>query len=264
MSMSGPPPHGVHPAQGMPGHMPPHHAMMPGQGGPPYGHGGGAPPASASGAPPTASQHPPTAQTPPHGQGPPPPASSANGAPSSSSPMQGSLPAPGPDNIIALQRAIDSMEEKGLQEDPRYSQLLALRARSNAGPTQDPSRGMFSNMQLSQLKAQITAYRSLARNQPLSQQILMIAAGKRTDGAPPECPTAPGQSPYGEGQGSPLTSGPGPVGGKPGGAGPAGDPARGGGGAPPTPLPMTGQMAPPTQLTPPLVNPVSIFLFSSE
>lgn len=33
------------------------------------------------------------------------------------------------ENLNALQRAIDSMEEKGLQEDPRYSQLLALRAR---------------------------------------------------------------------------------------------------------------------------------------
>lgn len=38
-------------------------------------------------------------------------------------------PQPGQENLNALQRAIDSMEEKGLQEDPRYSQLLALRAR---------------------------------------------------------------------------------------------------------------------------------------
>jgi len=37
----------------------------------------------------------------------------------------------GQENLSALQRAIDSMEEKGLQEDPRYSQLLALRARQN-------------------------------------------------------------------------------------------------------------------------------------
>ncbi|PSN30887.1 hypothetical protein C0J52_22600, partial [Blattella germanica] len=36
------------------------------------------------------------------------------------------------DNLNALQRAIDSMEEKGLQEDPRYSQLLALRARQGS------------------------------------------------------------------------------------------------------------------------------------
>lgn len=33
------------------------------------------------------------------------------------------------ENLNALQRAIDNMEEKGMQEDPRYSQLIALRAR---------------------------------------------------------------------------------------------------------------------------------------
>ncbi|XP_046669887.1 ATP-dependent helicase brm-like [Homalodisca vitripennis] len=41
------------------------------------------------------------------------------------------------ENLNALQRAIDSMEEKGLQEDPRYSQLLALRARQG---TMEPTR----------------------------------------------------------------------------------------------------------------------------
>lgn len=104
-------------------------------------------------------------------------------------------------------------------------------------------------------RAQISAYRNLARNQPISQQISMMAAGKRTGEAPPECPTPPAQPPYGDGQGTPPSAGAGPAGGKAG-AGAAGDAARGGGGAPPTPLPMTGQMAPPTQPTPPLVNPV--------
>ncbi|XP_053600884.1 ATP-dependent helicase brm [Plodia interpunctella] len=261
MPMSGPPPHPAHPGQGMPpagaAHMPPHHAMMPGQGPPPhaagpaYGHGppaAGAPAPPAAQGPPTqpqpgASQHPPAAQTPPHGQGPPPPTSSANGGPPSSSPMQGSLTTPGPDNLNALQRAIDSMEEKGLQEDPRYSQLLLLRARSNS---QDPSKGLFSNTQISQLKAQISAYRNLARNQPVPPDTALMAAGKRSGAPPPECPTPPAAPPYGEGQGA--------AGGKAGG-GAAGDAARGQGGAPPTPLPMTGQMAPPTQPTPPLVNP---------
>lgn len=254
-------PHGHGPGMGpggAGGHMPPHHAMMPGgpHPSPQYGHPpGGAPAQPAPSPQPSSAQHPPSAQTPPHGQAPPPPTSSANGGPPSSSPMQGSIPAPGPDNLIALQRAIDCMEEKGLQEDPRYSQLLALRARSNP---QDPSKGLFSNNQLCQLKAQITAYRSLARNQPLTQQIAMIAAGKR-DG-PSDSPTPPAQPPY-EGQGQPPM--PGGPGGKLGGAG-QNDPARGGGGAPPTPLPMTGQMAPPTQLTPPLVNPVSYFKITSN
>ncbi|XP_049887633.1 ATP-dependent helicase brm isoform X2 [Pectinophora gossypiella] len=258
----GPPPPGNGPSgaggggMGMTGalhaaaHMPPHHAMLPAGAAP--GYVGSAPqphPPHPHPHPqhPQHPPHPPAAQTPPH-----PAAASGNCAPPASSPMQGSLPAPGPDNLNALQRAIDSMEEKGLQEDPRYSQLLALKARSNS---QDPNKGLFSNIQLSQLKAQITAYRNLARNQPVPQQIAMLAAGKRSAEAPPDCPTPPSQppSPYsqqGQGQGPPPTPG------GAGGAGKAGEPrGGGGGGAPPTPLPMTGQMAPPTQPTPPLVNP---------
>ncbi|XP_050674085.1 ATP-dependent helicase brm isoform X2 [Leptidea sinapis] len=239
LPMSGPPPHG-HP-QGMPP-MPPHHNMMPGG----YAHtaqspsGSSTPPGASSGPSGTPPQ-PPTAQTPPHMLGPQPPTSAANGPPSSSS-MQGSLPASGPDNLNALQRAIDSMEEKGLQDDPRYSQLLAIRARTNS---QDPNKPMLSNFQLNQLKAQISAYRNLARNQPITQHIALMAAGKRTGDSPPECPTPPAQppSPYG-----------GPQGAGPGGK-TAPEPGRGAGGAPPTPLPMTGQMAPPTVPTPPLVNP---------
>ncbi|XP_026323567.1 ATP-dependent helicase brm isoform X2 [Hyposmocoma kahamanoa] len=272
--MGGPPPHGGHP-QGMqpgvppaPSHMPPHHAMMGGQPpGPAYGHapplsGGAAPPPAPppnaggqqAGPPGSAAAGPPGSQTPPHGHAVPPSVAGqppSNGAPPGSSPMQGSLPAPGPDNLNALQRAIDSMEEKGLQEDPRYSQLLALKARSNP---QDPSKGLFTNSQLGQLKAQITAYRNLARNQPVPQQIAMMAAGKRTSDTPPECPTPPAQppSPYNQQQGQ---NQPAPSSGGAGGVGAAGDAARGGGGAPPTPLPMTGQMAPPTLPTPPLVAP---------
>ncbi|XP_024944896.1 ATP-dependent helicase brm isoform X8 [Cephus cinctus] len=83
-------------------------------------------------------------------------------------------PGPGQENLNALQKAIDSMEEKGLQEDPRYSQLLALRARqgSNMGEKQS-----FSSQQLQQLRLQIMAYRLLARNQPLSQQLALAVQG---------------------------------------------------------------------------------------
>ena len=50
--------------------------------------------------------------------------------------------------MSSLQRVIESMEEKGLQEDPRYSQLLALRARqSNMGEKQ-----AFTAQQLHQLR----------------------------------------------------------------------------------------------------------------
>lgn len=49
------------------------------------------------------------------------------------------------DTYQALQRAIGAMEEKGMQNDPRYSQLLALRARQvsyvSSGQA-DPSRVM--------------------------------------------------------------------------------------------------------------------------
>jgi SWI/SNF-related matrix-associated actin-dependent regulator of chromatin subfamily A protein 2/4 len=75
-----------------------------------------------------------------------------------------------------------------MQEDPRYSQLLALRARTNGSNT------IFSPMQMSQLRAQIMAYRLLARNQPLSQQMVNAVQGKRPDGTP-QCPTPP-SSPF--------------------------------------------------------------------
>lgn len=124
------------------------------------------------------------------------------------------------ENLNALQRAIDSMEEKGLQEDPRYSQLLALRARQanmeqgpgggpvGPGPVAGPGQGRpppgnqgppppqqqqqqqqqqqgfdgsgkhsFTSPQLQQLRVQIMAYRLLARNQPLSQQLALAVQG---------------------------------------------------------------------------------------
>ncbi|XP_076750195.1 ATP-dependent helicase brm isoform X2 [Xylocopa sonorina] len=85
----------------------------------------------------------------------------------------GGPPGAGQENLNALQKAIDSMEEKGLQEDPRYSQLLALRARQGTiGEKQT-----FSSQQLQQLRVQIMAYRLLARNQPLSQQLALAVQG---------------------------------------------------------------------------------------
>lgn len=61
------------------------------------------------------------------------------------------------------------MEEKGLQEDPRYSQLLALRANSK--------QQHLNQNQMHLLRAQIVAYRSLARNQPISKQIQAVLSG---------------------------------------------------------------------------------------
>ncbi|XP_043588909.1 ATP-dependent helicase brm isoform X2 [Bombus pyrosoma] len=94
----------------------------------------------------------------------------------------------------SLQKAIETMEEKGLQEDPRYSQLLALRARqSNMGEKQ-----VFTTQQLQQLRIQIMAYRSLARNQPLPQQLALAVQG----GASP---------PLGVGQRTPVDPSQGPI-----------------------------------------------------
>ncbi|XP_024944891.1 ATP-dependent helicase brm isoform X3 [Cephus cinctus] len=109
-------------------------------------------------------------------------------------------PGPGQENLNALQKAIDSMEEKGLQEDPRYSQLLALRARqgSNMGEKQS-----FSSQQLQQLRLQIMAYRLLARNQPLSQQLALAVQG----GAPPP-PPGMAQRPMDPSQGPVAPTGP--------------------------------------------------------
>ncbi|PNF17190.1 ATP-dependent helicase brm [Cryptotermes secundus] len=105
------------------------------------------------------------------------------------------------DTYQALQRAIGAMEEKGMQNDPRYSQLLALRARQvpYGNPAQaDPSRiiqgpgsfldstpkHIFSSLQLQQLRVQIMAYRLLARNQPLTSQMALAVQGKRIDSVP--------------------------------------------------------------------------------
>ncbi|XP_056642745.1 ATP-dependent helicase brm-like isoform X1 [Diorhabda sublineata] len=116
--------------------------------------------------------------------GPLPPSTSSSGSPQgpSSSPLQGQ------ENLNALQRAIDSMEEKGMQEDPRYSQLLALRARSNG------SNNVLTQTQMSQLRNQIMAYRYIARNQPVPSQINLALQGKRPEGSP-QCSTPPPNSP---------------------------------------------------------------------
>ncbi|XP_043797729.1 ATP-dependent helicase brm-like [Apis laboriosa] len=111
----------------------------------------------------------------------------------------GGPPGAGQENLNALQKAIDSMEEKGLQEDPRYSQLLALRARQgNMGEKQT-----LSSQQLQQLRVQIMAYRLLARNQPLSQQLALAVQG----GAPPPSPMGQ-RTPIDPSQGPTAATGP--------------------------------------------------------
>lgn len=50
--------------------------------------------------------------------------------------------------MSSLQRVIETMEEKGLQEDPRYSQLIALRARQS----NNMGEKAFTAQQLHQLR----------------------------------------------------------------------------------------------------------------
>lgn len=189
-------------------------------------------------------------------------------------PMQ--APGAPQENLNALQRAIDSMEEKGLQEDPRYSQLLALRARQGSMEPPRPVQGFvagnepagqtgkhtFNSQQLQQLRVQIMAYRLLARNQPLSQQLAMAVQGKRLDPPPtpqnaPPGPTAtPPGPPFPHHQRSATQTEPGEGADAANSAGgmmqhpmrPPGPP----GGQPPTQSPMTAQMAPPTGPAPPI------------
>ncbi|KAG7198891.1 hypothetical protein KM043_015713 [Ampulex compressa] len=120
---------------------------------------------------------------------------------SQTGPGQIGPPGSGQENLNALQKAIDSMEEKGLQEDPRYSQLLALRARQGSGMG---DKQTFSSQQLQQLRVQIMAYRLLARNQPLSQQLALAVQG----GAPPPPPPGMAQRPIDPSQGPATTAGP--------------------------------------------------------
>nr|QYV43157.1 Brahma [Colaphellus bowringi] len=117
-------------------------------------------------------------------------------------PMQGQQSRPqSSDNLHALQKAIDTMEEKGMQDDQRYSQLLALRARTSAGT----ANSALSALQMNQLRNQIMAYRCLARNQPVPHSILMGLQGKRSDGSP-QFPTPPSSPFQPQGSGPPAGS----------------------------------------------------------
>ncbi|KAF7988055.1 hypothetical protein HCN44_007549 [Aphidius gifuensis] len=108
------------------------------------------------------------------------------GPPQSQQPGQQTGPTQG--NLIALQKAIDAMEEKGLQEDPRYGQLLALRARGGMSEKQT-----LNPQQMQQLRGQIMAYRLLARNQPLTQELTLAVQGAPpSQGVVPSGPQRPG------------------------------------------------------------------------
>merc|ERR1711992_192403 len=224
--------------------------MMPGPPGPPQGGPMGAMPP----------QGPPLGPPPPgHGyspmpppQGPPsqnmtPPTAMRPGPPSQVPPQQGPSGSAGPppqgqSDLQKLQNSINQMEERGMQNDPRYSQARQLHqsmlnrhpgppgpppgVAAPPGPYPSPpgstpttgqgstptDRTNFQNTQMLQLRAQIMAYRILARNQPLPPQIAMAVQGKRPEqGGPPGSNQSsynrPGSMPPG-GVGPPNTQAP--------------------------------------------------------
>lgn len=92
------------------------------------------------------------------------------------------------------------MEEKGLQDDQRYVQLLAIRAKYTS----------LNVDQLKQLRAQIMVYRQLARNQPVDKNLMTIMHGNPNPDLTPhqqkdeEKPQAPPQDkPQPAGPGAP-------------------------------------------------------------
>ena len=173
--------------------------MVPG--GPPMGSSIPMGPAGSmgSGGPSPMSHQPPIHQGPGHI-----PPNTPNGPPMSGpspgpgpGPGPGSTPAPQPgqgqENLNALQKVINTMEKKGLQEDPRYLQLLALRARQGSN-----ENSPFSPQQLQQFHAQVMAYRTLLRSQPLSQQQMMAIQGiTQRPAEPNQGPTGPGGPSHG-------------------------------------------------------------------
>merc|ERR1712226_41702 len=204
-----------------PGHMPPG-PPGPTQPGP---HGGLPQQSSSLGPPPGHSYSPmPPPQGPPQNmpQGAIRPGPPNQGHPPQQGPPVSSVPPPqGQSDLQKLQNSINQMEERGMQNDPRYSQARQLHQSmmnrhpgppgpgmpsgpypsppgSNAPTTGQGStptdRTNFQNTQMLQLRAQIMAYRILARNQPLPPQIAMAVQGKRPEqGAPP----GNNQAPYG-------------------------------------------------------------------
>eukprot|EP00095_Tigriopus_kingsejongensis_P009239 maker-scaffold495_size155559-snap-gene-0.32 protein:Tk09239 transcript:maker-scaffold495_size155559-snap-gene-0.32-mRNA-1 annotation:"homeotic gene" len=191
--------------------------------GPPAGAPG---PMPVRGGPPGSGPHSPMPppESPSPGMRPSPSPSPMTGPPNSYPPTQGP-----PSDLQKLQNSINQMEERGMQNDPRYNQARQLHqnmmsrqgpppgapgAPPGAGPPGGPAgppgqdKGQFQNPQMLQLRAQIMAYRFLARNQPLPPQIAMAVSGKRPEGqgppgAPPYGPSRPGGPPGSASPGGP-------------------------------------------------------------
>ncbi|KAA0188946.1 hypothetical protein HAZT_HAZT003560 [Hyalella azteca] len=133
---------------------------------------------------------------------------------------------PAQESLNALQKAINTMEDKGMQGDPRYSDLLSMRAKYGAAGSGYPpsgdgrgapmASGPVTGVQMHQLRAQIMAYRFLARSQPVPSQVALVAQGRRPESndVPPRAPGIPSPAPgSGSPMGLPTSTPPAPAGG---------------------------------------------------
>ncbi|CAI2350322.1 unnamed protein product [Caenorhabditis sp. 36 PRJEB53466] len=90
--------------------------------------------------------------------------------------------------ISKLENAISSMEDMGLQNDHRHAKAVLLKAKLQQGPSEStaeagtpPANGanaapqQISAQQVNQLRAQVSAYRMLARNEPVPSQLIADA-----------------------------------------------------------------------------------------
>ncbi|CAG0885583.1 unnamed protein product [Darwinula stevensoni] len=121
--------------------------------------------------------------------------------------MHGPMPQPayGQENLNALQRAISSMEQRGMQEDPRYSQLMAMANRAKQATTASPSPppGHYPQ-QMPPMQSPTPPQGMLHQQQPQHPQQQQPPPGSQPQQQPlppqPGGPQAPQQGPAGTGQ----------------------------------------------------------------
>jgi len=105
-------------------------------------------------------------------------------------------PAGGPaSDIQKLQNSIKQMEERGMTGDPRYSmmkelynaleprkvEVLADQGQHSGNVSEENQSSRLEDPQLLQLRAQVLAYRTLARHQPLPAHVSLAVTGKTAD-----------------------------------------------------------------------------------
>ncbi|CAO4375071.1 unnamed protein product [Caenorhabditis nigoni] len=107
--------------------------------------------------------------------------------------------------ISKLENAITSMEEQGLQNDHRHAKALLLKQKLQAGMPEGQQEApggsqQITPAQLAQLKAQVSAYRLLARNEPVPEALVTEAVMLRPKVTTllPEPYEYPGESESGE------------------------------------------------------------------